>query len=96
MKELDLYDTKIYSSEDISRFLRYDFSPLENLKYSFDNLISFHKIVCKKKNVNFDDYVEKNDTNKIYAIYPILDCGEKLVWVAYCTNLTTCVSQKHG
>ena len=89
--EKDMYlkeviNTPIYSRKDINKFLRCKFYPCyidDVIKYSFQNLIDIHWFICKEKHVDFNEYVlrEKN-TSEIYAIYPLLDCGEKLVWVS--------------
>jgi uncharacterized protein (DUF433 family) len=77
--------TPIYSRADINKFLRCNFYPGyvdDVIKYSFQNLIDFHWFTCKEKHVNFNEFIERDDSGEIYAIYPLLDCGEKLVWVS--------------
>lgn len=78
-------NTPIYSRKDINKFLRVNFYGYVDdvVKYSFQNLIDTHWFTCKEKHVDFNEYVlrEKN-TSEIYAIYPLLDCGEKLVWIS--------------
>lgn len=79
-------NTPIYSRKDVNKILRVKFYTKyvdDVVKYSFKNLTDFHWFICKEKHVDFNEYVlrEKN-TSEIYAIYPLLDCGEKLVWIS--------------
>lgn len=82
----DVSNKVIYSRKDINKILRVNFYPGyvdEVIKYSFQNLIDFHWFTCKEKHVDFEEFVERDkNTGEIYAIYPLLDCGEKLVWVS--------------
>lgn len=76
----------IYSRKDINTFLRCNFYSGyvdDVVKYSFQTLADIHWYICKEKDINYEDYVLRDkNTDELYAIYPLLDCGEKLVWVS--------------
>ena len=71
----------IYDAKTVDYYLRGKFNLPEYNSYSFSTLTKLLKKQCEEKHISFYDRVEFEE-KKIYKIYPILNCDEKLVQVS--------------
>ena len=72
---------RIYDAKSVEFYLRENFNLNIYDSYSFSFLAKLLKKQCEQRNIFFFDRVEF-ENNKIVKLFPLLDCGEKLVQIS--------------